>query len=43
MKISDKAVYNRKSLNESKVFILGLAAMPFPLWCPFDIEDDSLA
>ena len=22
---------------------LGMAAVPFPLWCPFDIEDDSLA
>ena len=25
------------------IMFLGMAAMPIPLWCPFDIVDDSLA
>ena len=25
------------------ILFLGMAAMPFPLWCPFVIEDDCLA
>ena len=30
-------------LNHPTKIFLGMAAMPFPLWCSFDIEDDSLA
>ena len=42
--ISLNFVYSRIiNVTEHYLIFLGMAAMLFPLWCSFDIEEDSLA